>query len=149
MDETPHRITQGSHFPTPEELATWLGATPLAFWERLERYIDETYPGIFIPEGIYGGQKHGWSWRYKKGRSFCTLIPEKGRCLFLVVFGAAERARTEEFLQKLSEDTRRAYEDAPTYHDGKWICFPLDSEDALRDAQLLLAVKRRPPKAPR
>jgi len=144
MDETPHRITQGSHFPTPEELATWLGATPMAFWERLERYIDETYPGIFVPEGIYGGQKHGWSLRYKKSKSFCTLIPERRRFALLLVFGRDERAKVETLQNELSPETMRQYYEATTYHDGKWLLMIIDKGSRVNDVVKLFEIKRKP-----
>ncbi len=89
-------------------------------------------------------KKHGWSVRYKKSKSFCTLIPEKGRCLLLIVFGAKERAGVETMREELSAPVQKAYDEATTYHDGKWLLLDVNSKAICADAALLLAVKRRP-----
>lgn len=40
--------------------------------------------------------------------------------------------------------TRKNYDKAKTYHDGKWLLLSIDSENALKDAFSLLVVKRKP-----
>lgn len=102
------------------------------------------YPDVFTPEWLYGGKKHGWSLRYKKSKSFCTLIPEKDRFLLLIVFGTDERSRVEAMRQELSERTRAAYDEAGIYHDGKWVLLSVDDEVVVSDVERPLAVKRRP-----
>jgi hypothetical protein len=82
--------------------------------------------------------------RFKKSRSFCTLIPERNRLLVLVVFGGAERERIESILDDLSPDVRRAYLEAPTYHDGKWLVLSAGRDQLLGDIWKLLALKQRP-----
>ncbi len=79
-----------------------------SFWERFSRFIGETYPGVFSPEWLFGGKKHGWSLRYKKSRSFCTMVPERERFSLVIVFGAEERAKAEAILPRLSEETGKA-----------------------------------------
>lgn len=130
--------------PTPEQIESWIGNSAYGFWTRVSEMISEKYPGVFTPEWLFGGEKHGWSLRYKKSKSFCTLIPEKNRCLVVIVFGADERAKVEMIRQELSVRTRKNYDDATTYHDGKWLLLSVDDEDTLVDVERLLTVKRRP-----
>ena len=106
--------------------------------------IEQRYPDVFEPEWLFGGKKHGWSLRYKKSRSFCTLIPEKNRCELLIVFGAKEREKAEAIKGELAPYTRKEYDDAKTYHDGKWLYLTIDSEDVVSDVVSLLALKRKP-----
>jgi hypothetical protein len=106
-------------------------------------FIEQNYPGIFSPDWIYGGKKHGWSLRYKKSKSFCTLIPERSRLVVQVVFGRDEREKAECILPGLTPGTREEYESAATYHDGKWLALVVDGDAALKDLKLLLSVKRR------
>jgi hypothetical protein len=40
--------------------------------------------------------------------------------------------------------TRKDYEKATTYHDGKWLFLTVDAGDVLADVEKLLAVKREP-----
>ena len=103
--------------------------------------IARNYPDIFTPKWLFGGKKHGWSLRYRKGKSFCTLIPEKDRFLLLIVFGADERAKSEATRHELSERTRAAYDEVRTYHDGKWLLLSVDDETIASDAERLLALK--------
>jgi hypothetical protein len=98
---------------------------------------------VFSPEWLFGGKKHGWTLRYKKGKSFCTLIPEKNRFAIQLVFGAEERAKVEAMRTELSPQTRRQYDKAPTFHDGKWLFLTVDSDLVVDDVQRLLAAKRR------
>jgi len=70
-------------------------------------------------------------------------IPEKNRFVILIVFGADKRAKVEAIRPELSAPTREAYNDAATFHDGKWLCLPVGNAATIRDVQHLLAVKRR------
>ena len=71
------RITSPGRAPRDAEIAEWIGVEAYKYWTDLTGYIEREYPGIFMPEWLFGGKKHGWSLRYKKSKSFCTLIPER------------------------------------------------------------------------
>jgi len=144
MNEEPRRITTGDTHPTPRQLEAWLGKKAYAFWKDVEDMIKERYPGVFEPDWLFGGKKHGWSLRYKKGKSFCTLIPEKGRLALLIVFGGEERSKVEHIREALSAGTRKAYDEATTYHDGKWVVLDVKDQRTVEDVKQLLATKRKP-----
>jgi hypothetical protein len=144
MSETSQRITEPGTPPTPKQLESWLGQKAYGFWRQVETMIAEEYPGVFVPEWLYGGKKHGWSVRYKKSKSFCTMIPEKGRCRLLIVFGAQERARVEEIRKQLPARVQNAYDEATTYHDGKWLRLDINGRTVYAAAKLLFTVKRKP-----
>jgi hypothetical protein len=144
MDEKSLRMVERGKQPGLPEVRAWIGAKAYARWERVTLMIAERYPGIFVPEWLYGGKKHGWSLRYKKGRSFCTLIPEKGCLKLVIVFGAEERAKVEDRIHDLSPAVREQYRKAATYHDGKWLLLTVASNKVINDIGLLLAVKRKP-----
>jgi predicted RNA-binding protein with PUA-like domain len=44
----------------------------------------------------------------------------------------------------LSPHTRKAYDRASTYHDGKWLLLTIDSNKIVEDVLKLLTVKRKP-----
>jgi hypothetical protein len=113
-------------------------------WQELAKRIEENYPGIFAPEWLFGGKKHGWSLRYKKSKSFCTFVPEKGRFLLVIVLGKNERDGFESLRTKISPPTQKIYDSATTYHDGKWLALTLQSQQTLRDALVILGIKRKP-----
>jgi len=144
MSETSIRMTDRHNPPGDSEVADWMGQEAYRYWKRIMEVIEQRYPDVFEPEWLFGGKKHGWSLRYKKSRSFCTLIPEKNRCGLLIVFGAKEREKAEVIKDGLSPYTRKEYDDAKTYHDGKWLYLTIDSEDVVSDVVSLLALKRKP-----
>jgi hypothetical protein len=143
--EQHERLFDKSQEPTEESVAAFIGAEASVRWAELLDFIASTYPGVFNSEWLYGGAKHGWSLRFKKSRSFCTLIPERGRMRVLVVFGAAERDKMQDLLPGLSSQVRDDYLGATTYHDGRWVVIDIESDEVLRDLERLLRMKRRPP----
>lgn len=138
------RLTDRSTQPTPNDVATFIGAQNYNRWTDLLEFIDARYSGVFTGEWLYGGQKHGWTLRFKKSRSFCTLVPERDSLKVLVVFGAAEREKAADVLGSLKSHARDDYVSAYTYHDGKWVLIDADSDEAVSDIKTLLQVKRRP-----
>lgn len=138
------RMTQKDKPPSESEIREWIGSEACQYWQKMTKWIEQDYPGIFAPEWLYGGQKHGWSLRYKKSRSFCTFIPEKNRFSLLIVFGREERAKVESLKDRLSRQTRKEYDQAKTFADGKWMLLSCDSDRVCQDVQLLLTVKRKP-----
>lgn len=137
------RLTDRDRQPTPDDVAALIGAESYARWTGLLEFIDATYPGVFTGEWLYGGQKHGWTLRFKKSKSFCTLVPERDSMKVLLVFGAAEREKAEGVLASLTSHARDDYVGAHTYHDGKWVLIDADSDAAVSDIEALLQVKRR------
>jgi hypothetical protein len=142
--EQRERLFDKSQPPTDESVSGFIGVEAAARWSALLGFIDSAYPGVFHGEWLYGGARHGWSLRFKKSKSFCTLIPERGRMRVSIVFGAAERDKVQDLLPNLVSHVRDDYEGATTYHDGKWVIIDVDRDEALEDVERLLQVKRRP-----
>jgi hypothetical protein len=148
MHEHP-RMTDPSAEPDASQVRAWIGPANQSRWDRLAQFIASEYPGVFATRWLYGGKKHGWSLRYKKSKSFCTLIPEHGQFKVLLIFGAEERGKVDALLPRLVSHVRDEYVAAPTLHDGKWVATVVDSDDVLDDIELLLVLKRRPRVRPR
>jgi hypothetical protein len=81
------RLIEPGMPPNLARVESWIGKKAFSFWTLISGRIAQNYPDVFTPEWIFGGKKHGWSLRYRKNKSFCTLIPEKDRFLLLIVFG--------------------------------------------------------------
>ncbi len=138
------RLIEADNPPTAAQLKSWLGEDRYNYWICISELIERKYPGIFNPEWLFGGKKHGWSLRYKKNKSFCTLIPEKNQCLLLIVFGSEERNKVESIRNKLSKITIKKYDEAKTYHDGKWLLLNIDNSRTIQDVEILFETKRKP-----
>ncbi len=126
METETDRITDSANFPDDKKIKNWIGTEAFAYWRGLQGWIDQKYSGIFNPQWIYGGKKHGWVLRYKKSKSFCSFVPEKNSFKLLIVFGTEEREKTEKILNALSVNTQNEYRKAETYHDGKWLLLTVD-----------------------
>ena len=62
----------------------------------------------------------------------------------MIILGKDERAKFEDIRATLSDAVCRQYDNAQTYHDGKWVMFePTDATD-FSDYMKLLAIKRKP-----
>lgn len=144
MSDAGDRMLDGSKAPRSSDVADWLGAGNHKRWTQIVQFIENDYPGVFAPEWLFGGKKHGWGLRFKKSKSFCTLIPERNRLMILIVFGAEERSKAEVILPELVSHARENYVAAKTYHDGKWLGLVVDSNAVVADVKRLLAVKRKP-----
>ena len=144
MDESIFRMIQPRKPPSDTEVAEWIGNEANEYWKHVTHLIEQNYPNIFTPEWLFGGKKHGWSLRYKKSKSFCTFIPEKDRFALLIVFGAIEREKVKEIRDSLSKYTQKEYDNAKTYHDGKWVLLTINSNEVIKDVMNLLVIKRKP-----
>lgn len=60
------RITDKSAPPDDGAVREWIGPKAFGHWSELRKWIDESYPGGFEPDWLYGGKSRGWSLRYKK-----------------------------------------------------------------------------------
>ena len=144
MNETGQRMLDGSKQPDARQIATWLGPVNYSRWKDILQFIEANYPGVFAPDWQFGGQKHGWGLRFKKSKSFCTLIPERNQLRIQIVFGGEEREKVEAILSELISHAREDYVAATTFHDGKWLGLVVDSDEVLADVKRLLAIKRTP-----
>lgn len=61
----------------------------------------------------------------------------------MIVFGAEERDKVEAIKDKLTANTGKEYENAATYHDGKWVLLNINNDKVVRDVEMLLEIKRK------
>jgi hypothetical protein len=137
-------MLDGAKPPDPGQVAEWIGPKASAHWAELTEFIESRYPGVFDRTWWFGGKKWGWSLRFKKSKSFCNLIPERGQFKVLLVFGAEEREKAEAVLPELQSHVRDDYLNATTFHDGRWVSIIVNSKKVLSDIERLLVLKRRP-----
>jgi hypothetical protein len=142
------RMLDGGKPPNPKQVAEWIGAKAHAHWTELTQFIDSQYPDVFDRMWWFGGKRWGWSLRFKKSKSFCNFVPERGQFCVLLVFGAEERKKVEPILPELKSHVREDYVNATTFHDGKWVMSVVDSRKVLTDIERLLVTKRKPKSAP-
>ena len=62
----------------------------------------------------------------------------------MVILGKRERDKFEMQRKLFSKEVQTLYDEATTYHDGKWIMFELRDTGLFSDIERLLQIKRRP-----
>ena len=129
--------------PSTEQMTMLVGKPLYEIWTQLCALIDENYD----MERLWGSGGKAWTYEYKYrrgGKTLCCLYA-KGSCLgFMVILGKDERAKFEEIRSALSPAVCRKYDEADTYHDGKWVMFePADTAE-FDDYMKILSIKRKP-----
>lgn len=94
-------------------------------------------------------EQGGKAWTYelkfrKGGKTLCCLYAREGEGGFMIIFGGRERECFDNEREQFSDTVKKVYDEARTYHDGKWIMIPVSSPEILTDAIRLLTIKRKP-----
>lgn len=130
--------------PTDSEMANLIGEEAFTAWKKLLAAIENIYDMNVVWNN--GGKAWKYECKYSKGgKTLCGLYARQDAAGFMIIFGSAEREKVEGIRRDLCEKTVSVYDEAKTYHDGKWVMFPLDNE-LLEDYLKLLLIKRKPNK---
>lgn len=131
--------------PDAAEMAALTSQPLFEVWTRLCAAIEEKYD----MERLWSRGGKAWAYEYKYrrgGKTLCSLYAKKGCIGFMVIFGKEERAKFEAERKNYSEQVQRVYDEAKTYHDGKWLMFEPADCSMFDDFVRLLAIKRKPNK---
>ena len=93
--------------------------------------------------------KGGKAWRYeykyrRGGKTLCALYARENCIGFMVILGKDERLKFEADRENYPEEIREKYDEAQTYHDGKWILFEPVDTTLFPGFMRLLEIKRKP-----
>ena len=129
--------------PTTDEMTTLVGQDLYDVWQKLCTAIDEKYD----MECLWNKGGKAWTYEYKYrrgGKTLCGLYAREHCVGFMIIFGKDERAKVEAVREKLSKEVQVVYDEAKTYHDGKWVMFEPVDTSMFVDFLQLLAIKRKP-----
>lgn len=62
----------------------------------------------------------------------------------MIIFGKDERTKFEDIRGTFSKSVCKRYDEAKTYHDGKWVMFEPTDTAEFDDYIKLLSIKRKP-----
>lgn len=131
--------------PTSEELETLMGKELYNVWNSLCQLIEQSYEMERLWN--HGGKAWTYEYKYRKGgKTLCSLYAKEQTFGFMVILGKDERTKFEAQRKLFSDEVQMKYDEATTYHDGKWIMFELKDTKLFNDMERLLLIKRKPNK---
>ena len=129
--------------PSPSAITELLGQSLFDVWQALCSAIDEKYEMDRLWNA--GGKKWTYEYKYRRGGKTLCCLYAKSNCVgLMIIFGKEERTKFENIRGTLSNAVCRQYDEAKTYHDGKWVMFEPTNADEFDDYMKLLAIKRKP-----
>ena len=131
--------------PNEEELTALVGKSLYDVWDQLCALIDEKYE----MDRLWNTGGKAWKYEYKYrrgGKTLCALYARENCVGFMVILGKDERAKFEADRESYSKEVQELYDNAHTYHDGKWIMFEPVDTSLFQDFLGLLKIKRKPNK---
>ena len=131
--------------PPNEEMICLIGQSLFDVWNALCDLIESRYEMERLWN--HGGKKWIYEYKYRRGgKTLCALYAKESVFGFMVIFGKEERARFEAVRSDYSVAVQKVYDEATTYHDGKWVMFELTDTSLFQDMEKLLRIKRKPNK---
>lgn len=131
------------NIPSQSTMTELLGESLFEVWQKLCLTIDEKYE----MERLWntGGKSWTYEYKYRRGGKILCSLYAKSNCFgFMIIFGKDERTKFEDIRDTLSKSVCKKYDEAKTYHDGKWVMFEPTDTAEFDDYMKLLAVKRKP-----
>lgn len=131
--------------PSKEELQLLVGMKRFQIWSSLCEKIESLYD--MEPLWNSGGKAWQYEFKYRRGqKTLCALYAKENHTGFMVIFGKEERKKFEAAREGFSKEIQEIYDNATTYHDGKWMMFDLCDPSIFDDFIKLLTIKRKPNK---
>lgn len=92
-----------------------------------------------------GGKKWIYEYKFRKsGKTLCAFYFKENMLGFMIIFGKAERTKVEEIRNELSSDILETYDNAQTFHDGKWVMLNITDYSMIENLKKLLFIKKKP-----
>ena len=127
--------------PSESIMTDLLGKPLYDVWLSLCSVIDERYD--MERSWNSGGKNWTYEYKYRRG-TLCSLYARNNCVGFMIIFGKDERTKFEENRESYSSGVQKIYDEAQTYHDGKWIMFYPEDSLMFDDFMRLLEIKRKP-----
>lgn len=116
---------------------------------ELQKVIRET---VSFMRGKYKLNEHGNGkneLKFKCGdKTILTIYIYEDRLDFLIIFGKKEREAFEEKRESFSSYVCAIYDNTKTFHDGKWMTFPVSTLEQLEEIKHLIRIKKKPNRKP-
>lgn len=129
--------------PNEERMTALVGQSLYDVWKQLCALIEERYDMDRMWN--QGGKAWDYEYKYRRGgKTLCALYARENCVGFMVILGKEERLKFEAERESYAKEVQELYDEAKTYHDGKWIMFEPVDASLFDDFMKLLRIKRKP-----
>lgn len=117
--------------------------------QKVKEEIIRFMRGKYLLDEVLGKHYGTACLRFRQGkRTIVSLIIHEDHYEFLLVFGKAEREKFEARKNEFPPAIIDLYDQAPTYHDGKWVLIRVDNLATLEAVKKLIFLKKKPNRKP-
>ena len=129
--------------PGEDEMIALVGKSLYDVWNKICALIDEKYDMDCLWDK--GGKAWKYEYKYRRGgKTLCALYARENCVGFMIILGKDERLKFEADRENYTKEVQEIYDEAKTYHDGKWIMFEPVDTSLFGDFIRLLRIKRKP-----
>ena len=128
--------------PAQENVYSLLGSEKQALWTAICDLVESLYD----MDACWGKGGKAWDYEYKYrrgGKTLCALYARQKTMGFMIIFGKEERTRFESNQASYSQAIQTVYQQAKTYHDGKWIMVEPTDLSVLDDIKKIAANQKK------
>ncbi len=126
--------------PSMETVDAYVGND---LWQQMCDHLETNYQSSPVLEFSKCSAQHGWNVKYKKsGRSLCTLYPQLGYFIALIVVGPREVAEFEMGLPLFSEYLQDLYHKTRSGMGQKWLMIEVRDAATLEDVKQCLTIRK-------
>ncbi|MDD4337268.1 MAG: DUF3788 family protein [Firmicutes bacterium] len=129
--------------PVQDEVFALLGKEACGVWKAICDFVIDNFKmdAIWDSGGKYGVYEHKFR---KSGKTLCTIYIKEKELVVLIIFGKAERDKFEAQRMDFSPQMQTIYDNAKTYHDGKWMYMHVADSHMFSDIAKMLVIKKKP-----
>ena len=111
-------------------------------WDNVYNLIKQYYN---LNEEWYTAGKQGYELKFRKSnKTIVSLFPRKESIGLMIIFGKAEREKFDNQSPNYSKAITFEYNNAKTFHDGKWVMWQLPNKDLTDKLIEIISFKRKP-----
>lgn len=134
-----YQLYDESNQPTWENIKEYVNNE---LWDELCTFIQNAYEVSPRIEYSKCSMQKGWNIKYKKrGKSICTLYPEKGFFIVLIVIGEKEQSESELVIPSCNAYIQNLYEETPFSCGGRWLMIEVKDKSTLEDVFKFIQVR--------
>ena len=135
-------ISDKTVMPSYEEINGYIEPPARLWWQELNTFLQEQYQSK--PKTVYSicAGKPGWNIKYQKsGKALCTLYPEKGCFVALVVIseelGPLVLGAQPPFVAQIIDQVQRG----KPFNNTSWLMITVNGEAALDSVKRMIELK--------